>query len=115
MDKRAIETLANGEAKLKALYKQNLSAREVKALDIKIVVADPEWQKIRSDLKGTWKNEVYNNIKILRAYVGDMSDPFKVRRVLNYITGSAFRIGIIHSPALDKFREIIQKKWQQMT
>lgn len=115
MDKRAIETLANGEAKLKALYKQNLSAREVKALDIKIVVADPEWQKIRSDLKGSWKSNMVGNIKILRDYVGDLSDPFKVRRVLNYVTGSAFRMGIIQSDHLDKFRKIIQDKWQQMT
>lgn len=115
MDKRANQTLSLNGFKLKDLYLKNLSPREVKALDIKIVVADPEWQKIRSSFVGTWKTDAKKNISVLKKYVGDMSDPFKVRRVLNYLTGSAFRMGIINSPEIEKLRNQIRTAWNNMT
>lgn len=114
MDKRAIQTLSLNGVKLKDLYLKNLSPREVKALDIKIVVADPEWQKIRSSFVGTWKTDAKKNISILKKYVGDMTDPFKIRRVLNYLTGSAFRMGIINSPEIEKLRNQIRLSWGKM-
>lgn len=108
MDKRANQTLNLNGLKLKDLYLKNLSPREVKALDIKIVVADPEWQRIRSSFVGTWKTNSAKNVEVLKKYVGKMDDPFKVRRVLNYLTGSAFRMGIIHSAEIEKLRNQIR-------
>lgn len=87
----------------------------VKKEDIRSVVDDNEWQQIRSSFVGTWKHTPVENIKILREYVGDMSDPWKVRRVLNYLTGSAFRIRIIEHDEIDNLREEIQSKWRDKT
>lgn len=115
MDKRAKQTLNLNGLRLKDLYLKNLSPKEVKALDIKVVVADPEWQKIRSSLVGAWKTNSSKNVKILKDYVGKMDDPFKVRRVLNYLTGSAFRMGIINSDEIENLRSAVRSKWNKMT
>lgn len=115
MDKRANQTLSLNGAILKKLYDKKLTPNQVKALDIKIVVADPDWQKIRSSFVGTWKTDSKKNISILKKYVGDMTDPFKVRRVLNYLTGSAFRMGIINSPEIERLRNQIRISWNNMT
>ena len=64
-------------------------------MNIKEVVNDPEWQSIRISMLGTWKVNSSKNCQELNKYLGDFSDPLKVRRVYNYLTGSAFRIGLI--------------------
>lgn len=75
---------------------------EVTRMDIKSVVNEPKWQKLRSGLVGTWKTNAKKNVELLRTYLGDKTDPFKVRRVMNYLTGSAFRIGVISHDSIDK-------------
>jgi len=78
---------------------------------IKEVVNDSEWQKLRLSFIGTWKTTPTENILKLREYIGDGSDPLKVRRIHNYLTGSAFRIGIISHPEITKFlNEVKQLK-----
>jgi hypothetical protein len=91
--------------------------RAVKATDIREVVADAEWQTIRLSFLGTWKNpkKAQANVEVLRAYVSPFSNPLKVRRVLNYLTGSAFRMGIIHSPEIEALREEVRIHWRMMT
>jgi len=71
--------------------------RAVKAENIKIVVADEEWQEIREAFVGTWKKPgvADRNLQTLEEYVRPFSNPWKVRRVLNYLTGSGFRTGQI--------------------
>lgn len=71
-------------------------------IPIKEVVNDPEWQTLRKSFVGTWKTLPKENIARLRLYLGNGSDPLKVRRIHNYLTGSAFRIGIISHPSIDK-------------
>ena len=44
---------------------------------------------------GTWKMKAPKNCQELKEYLGDFSDSLKVRRVHNYLTGTAFRIGLI--------------------
>jgi len=114
MDKRAVNTLKLCGLKLKDLYKQGLSPKDVKTLDIKIVVADPEWQKLRSQFVGTWKTNASGNVKLLKAYLDDYTDPFKIRRVLNYLTGSTFRIGIINNQDIEKLRNKVRSVWKRM-
>lgn len=70
-------------------------------MNIKDVVNDAEWQAIRSAMVGTWKREAKKNCIILETYLSDFTDPLKLRRVHNYLTGSGFRIGIISAPEID--------------
>jgi hypothetical protein len=72
------------------------------------VVSDPEWQSIRRSFLGTWKKTPADNVARLRAYLGDGSDPLKVRRLLNYLTGSAFRIGVISHPHIDSLLALVR-------
>ena len=90
--------------------------QEVRAMDIRVIVAQPEWQQIRHDFVGTWKNKdkVKDNIKRMRDWLGDGTDPIKVRQILNYVTGSGFRIGIITDPAIDTFRDEVRIIWAKM-
>lgn len=66
------------------------------------IVKDPEWQQLRGSLVNTWKQKAERNCQLLRTYLDDFKDPLKNRRVLNYLTGTAFRIGRIQHPDIDK-------------
>ncbi len=66
-----------------------------KGKDIRQIVNDSEWQAIRESFIGTWKKTPDSNVSVLRKYLGDMSDEMKLVRVLNYLTGSGFRMGVI--------------------
>jgi hypothetical protein len=77
--------------------------------DIKEIVKDPEWQKIRESLKGQWKENPEWCIKQLRRYIGPIktADEKKLKIVLNYLTGTGFRTGTISSrdnPSISKLR-----------
>lgn len=73
------------------------------SMDIKQIVADPEWQAIRGSFVGTWKKTPSENVKVLRAYLYATTpvEYLRWRRVYNYLTGSAFRIGVISHPDID--------------
>jgi len=90
--------------------------QEVRAMDIRVIVAQPEWQQIRHDFVGTWKDKanIQANINRLKNWLGDGKDPIKVRQILNYLTGSGFRIGIISDPAIDIFRDKVRQIWAGM-
>ena len=88
--------------------------KTVKGMDIRILVAEPEWQSLRGSFVGTWKKTPQDNVIRLRDYVGPMTDPLRVRRVLNYLTGSAFRIGMINSTEIETLREEIRTVWEQL-
>ena len=80
--------------------------------NIQDLVKDKEWQKLRSSLVGTWKNNQEKNCKLLRSYLGDISRTSneKLRIILNYLTGSGFRIGKIKHPCIDKLLNEIRKE-----
>ena len=48
------------------------------------------------------------------AALGSMKDPLKVRRALNYLTCSAFRIGIISSDEITQLREEVREAWKEL-
>lgn len=82
--------------------------------DIRKVVALPEWQALRGDLVGTWKKTPEENVKRLRAFGGDLTDPRKVRILVNYLTGSGFRIGVISHPEITKYLEEVREAWKKI-
>ena len=73
---------------------------------IRDLVKDEEWQKLRSSLVGTWKTNPERNCQLLRNYLGDIQTCSyeKLRIVMNYLTGSGFRMGIIKDPCISKLR-----------
>jgi hypothetical protein len=81
-------------------------------MKIQEIVNDPEWQIIRRSFLGTWKHTPAANCQILRTYLQDFSDPLRVRRVLNYLTGSAFRFGRIRHLEIDRLLLEIRERKQ---
>jgi hypothetical protein len=87
----------------------------VRDMDIRIVVADTEWQSLRKSFLGTWKHRDMEreNILCLSEYLDEFHDPYKVRRVLNYLTGSGFRMGKIGlSNEVKALRARVQTVWR---
>ena len=82
---------------------------------IRDLVKDEEWQKLRSSLVGTWKTNAENNCKLLRNYLGDIQTCSyeKLRIVMNYLTGSGFRMGIIKDPCISKLRSDISTEMKR--
>ena len=96
-------------------FNPNTPAYIVKATNIKIVVAEPEWQKVRLGLKGRWNSEGKQCVAELRAYWNkDRNDPWRVRRMLNYVTCSGFRTSAIKEPSIEKLREEVRAKWYHL-
>lgn len=73
-------------------------------MDIKEIVNDPEWQALRVSFLGTWKKQAEENVAALRQYLALAKDDYALRRrrIHNYLTGSAFRIGVIAHPSIDQ-------------
>jgi hypothetical protein len=90
-------------------------ARKVKATNIQIVVDDVEWQKVRVWLKGKWAQQGPECVDKLRNYFEkDKNDPWRVRRVLNYVTCSGFRTGAIKELSVEPLREEVRNKWNEL-
>lgn len=81
---------------------------KVAKMDIREVVNDEEWQELRKSFIGTWKKTPIVNIQKLRKYLGTMNCPYKLRRVHNYLTGSAFRIGVISHSEIYRLRKEVK-------
>lgn len=92
-----------------------MSASEVRSMDIREVVKDQEWQAIRRSFLLTWKRKPVENCAVLREYLDrDPSNALKIRRVLNYLTGSAFRIGTISHPSIDELLRDVRLRWRSL-
>ena len=90
-------------------------AQKVKATNIQEVVDDPEWQKLRVWLKGKWAAQGPECVRRLREYFEkDKQDPWRVRRVLNYVTCSGFRTGAIKESSVDSLREEVRSVWSKL-
>lgn len=71
------------------------------------VVKDPTWQTLRGKMVGTWSSRPRRNVRWLREYLFPLPEEhlertLRLRRVLNYLTGSGFRLGVIEDPAIDR-------------
>lgn len=71
----------------------------MKETPISELVKNKEWQKVRESLLGQWKTKSEWCIKQLRDYLGpiDEASEDKLKIVMNYLTGTGFRIGTISS------------------
>lgn len=93
------------------MYRQNpLLSSSTESM--KDSVQDREWQQIRQSLLGKWKNDPIGNCKILRNYLGRISEcnEKKLRIVMNYLTGSGFRMGKIKHSCIQSLRNDISKE-----
>lgn len=93
-----------------------MNAKEVKSMNIKRVVDNPEWQVLRKKLIGNWINNHTYNVDLLREYFErDKSNPLVVRRVLNVLTGSVHRtkktFGQVET---DLLRRDVRITWRNM-
>lgn len=89
----------------------------VLGVNIKDIVALPEWQTLRESFVGKWKSQPDENLSMLKEFAGNLEtlSNRRLRIVQNYVTGSGFRIGVISSPEILKFieevrSEVIQRK-----
>jgi hypothetical protein len=91
-------------------------ARDVKSMDIRKVVDDPEWQTVRKSLIGNWVNNHKQNIQTLRAYWNkDKENPLYVRRILNVLVGSVHRtLKTKNQTETDALRKDIRIAWRNM-
>ena len=90
-------------------------ARKVKATNIQEVVDDPEWQELRIWLKGKWANRGKECTERLRNYFEkDKTNPWRIRRLLNYVTCSGFRTGAIKENSINSLREEVRNVWANM-
>lgn len=77
---------------------------------IKEVVNRRDWQTLRKSFLGTWKTHPIQNTNKLREFLGNMltAEDDKLRIVHNYLTGSGFRLGIIHHSEIEKLLEEVR-------
>jgi len=74
--------------------------------NIKELVKDPSWQKVRESLLGQWAKRPEWCCSQLRSYLGSVSSAQnkKIKIVMNYLTGTAFRTGRIKHDCVTKLR-----------
>jgi len=77
-----------------------------------LINADKEWQKLRDSLRGTWKEHAEENVRKLRSYLGSVQSASneKIAIIMNYLTESGFRIGIISHPEITKLRKELSEE-----
>lgn len=90
-----------------------MTNKEASSLPIRQVVADPEWQMLRKSFLGTWRFTPANNVERLRNYIRESPDPLRLRRVHNYLTGSAFRTRQVSHPEIDSLLQEVRNLRQR--
>lgn len=73
---------------------------------IRDIVKDPTWQKVRVSLLGKWAKEPEWCCSQLRKYIEPISKATvtELRIMMNYLTGTGFRMGKISHPCILKLR-----------
>ena len=76
---------------------------------ISVIVKDPEWQAIRRSLLGQWIKNPRGCCDKLKRYIIPLHSVSndRLRIVMNYLTGTAFRIGRIKHPCITQIRKSI--------
>ena len=79
------------------------------------LVKNEEWQKVRTSLLGKWMSKPDWCCEQLRKYMGSIESTTddKLRILMNYVTGTAFRIGKINPPCVLKFRAEISAEMKK--
>jgi len=98
------------DGKIKRVEQKADAAKDISE-DVKLEA----WQKLREELVGTWKEEPEQNVKKLRAFLGEIrqAEDRRLRIVQNYLVGTAFRTGAIQHPAIDKLLKEVQEELER--
>jgi len=82
---------------------------------IKQLVKNIDWQKTRESLLGNWSQYPDWCCKQLRTYLGPINSTSddKLRITMNYLTGTAFRIGKIKPSCVLKLRAEISAEMKK--
>jgi hypothetical protein len=83
--------------------------------NIKEIVNEPAWQKLRSSLVGSWKLTPLKNLFKLRVYLQAFENELGFRRVHNYLTGTAFRSKLITHQLIDELLEEVRERKLKVT
>lgn len=70
------------------------------------LVKSPEWQKVRKSLLGQWNKKPDWCCMQLKRFLGNISSTSndKIRIVMNYLTGTGFRLNKIKHPCILELR-----------
>ncbi len=94
-------------------YENKLKSEEyVVKMNIQDIVQIPEWQELRGYFVGKWKSQPEKNLQMLKDFAGDLKklSNRRLRITQNYVTGSAFRIGIISNNDIIEFTNAVRKE-----
>jgi hypothetical protein len=80
---------------------------------VKDLVKDPAWQKVRESLLGQWKERPEWCCAQLRNYLGSNPSNEKLRIVMNYVTGTGFRMGKISHPCITKIKSQVSMEMKK--
>jgi len=97
--------------KTKKLRQKRLAEQKV----MRQLVQNPKWQAVRRSLVGTWKEKpewACNQLKQFLGQISKTSDD-KLRIVMNYLTGSGFRMGKISHPCIASLRTQISMEMRK--
>jgi hypothetical protein len=85
---------------------------KVYGIDIKEIVDRKDWQELRENFLGTWKRYPEDNVRSLREWLGPIccTQADQLVIVLNYLTGSAFRLSIIYHKDINDLKEDIVRE-----
>jgi hypothetical protein len=74
--------------------------------NIKQVVKNKEWQRLRKTMIGTWKKSPTQNLLKLKEYLKHTKSKDKLRRVHNYLAA----LRGLHNPDIRRMRKQIKKR-----
>lgn len=76
------------------------------------IVQRDDWQRVRKNLLGRWKTEPLDCCRELKLWLGPVSKASndELRIMMNYLTGSAFRMGKIKHPCIQNIRNIVSQE-----
>lgn len=82
---------------------------------IRDIVKDPSWQKTRKSLLGKWKSKPEWCCGELKKWIGplDKATVTQLRIMMNYLTASAFRMGIIKHDCILSLRTAVSMEMKK--
>lgn len=76
----------------------------MRTLRIVRLVDDDLWQSLRASLVGKWQTRPAECVEALRAYLEQNTTERAEQRVMNLLTGTAFRCGTVVHQCINEFR-----------
>lgn len=84
--------------------------RYPKTLRIVHLTADQRWRALREGLQGRWQHEPEFCVRELQAYIDTNGTERALQRVLNLLTGTAFRCGTVMHRCINQLRKEVVRR-----